>query len=344
MRFIDEVKIQIKAGDGGNGCVSFFRGPHLPKGGPDGGDGGRGGSIYFVGSSHLHSLLDFKYQPLFRAERGQDGRGRQCNGRSGKDLYVHLPLGTQVKNLDGDVLVDITEVDQEVLVAKGGRGGRGNINFKSSTQQAPRTATPGEIGEEFDIRLELKCLSDVGLVGLPNAGKSSLLKALSSAQPKVAAYPFTTLRPNLGVVELGHRRFMMADIPGLIEGASENLGLGHQFLRHIVRSRILLILLSFDEDISLQKQLEILRKELEAYDASLLEKQQLVVVNKLDLISDLGLETKVRAKFDRQRKLIQTHCPKSLFVSALHQTGVQSLLHSLEEELSISKALVLSCA
>lgn len=318
MKFVDECRIKIKAGNGGNGAVSFYRGPHLPKGGPDGGNGGRGGSVYLVADPHLHSLLDFKYKGHFEAKRGQDGRGKQCHGRGSEDLELRLPLGTEIHCEETGEFWDLTSPDQKILVAEGGKGGRGNHSFRSSTLQAPRIATPGQIGAEKSLRLELKSLCDVGFVGLPNAGKSSLLTVLTSARPTVADYPFTTLNPKLGVLEKEGLRIQLADIPGLIEGAHENHGLGHRFLRHISRAKILLFLLSPQEEMSLSENLRQLLSELEAYDPELLQKDRLIVVNKSDLFEE-------NQNFQADWETFQSEQPDAIQISALRQEGLEHL-------------------
>jgi len=242
MQFLDEARITVIAGKGGNGCMSFRREKYVPRGGPDGGDGGNGGTVYLVGDDSLNTLIDFRYQKHYRAANGEPGRGGQCAGKAGEDLYVKVPVGTSVVDEDTlEVIGDITENGQILLVAQGGHRGLGNIHFKSSTNRAPRQTTKGTEGEERNLNLEMKVMADVGLLGLPNAGKSTLIRAVSSAKPKVADYPFTTLVPNLGVVKVGfHQHFVMADIPGLIAGASEGTGLGFKFLRHLTRCRLLL--------------------------------------------------------------------------------------------------------
>lgn len=325
MKFIDEARIRVKAGDGGRGCISFYRGPHIPKGGPDGGDGGRGGSIYLEASTNVQTLLDFKYKSQYRARRGEDGRGKNCNGRAAEDIVLLVPLGTHVRSDDGLIDEDLTENGQRILVAKGGEGGKGNTHFKSSTRQAPRISSPPGKGEEREIYLELKVLSDVGLVGLPNAGKSSLLRALSAARPKVGDYPFTTLQPHLGVV--GEHSFVLADIPGLIKGAHENLGLGHKFLRHISRSRVLLFLLSFEPGQSLEENLKTLKAELELYDPSMKEKPFLIAVNKSDLLEE-------SQEFKEDWKSFQELHPDAILVSAKHHKGLEELVQKIEERLS----------
>jgi GTP-binding protein len=242
MKFVDEATIRIVAGAGGNGALSFRREKFIPRGGPDGGDGGHGGSVYLIGQEGLNTLADFRHTRVFRAENGTKGGGSNCTGKSGKDLYVQVPLGTRVTDAEAEELIgEITRHGESLLVAHGGKGGLGNTRFKSSTNRTPRRTTPGKPGEQRALALELQVLADVGLLGMPNAGKSTLLRAVSDARPKVADYPFTTLHPHLGVVRVGeHRSFVVADIPGLIEGAAEGAGLGHQFLRHLSRTRILL--------------------------------------------------------------------------------------------------------
>ncbi len=279
----DEAKIYVKGGDGGNGAVAFRREKFVPRGGPAGGNGGRGGNVYLVVDPHLSTLLPFHKQIHFKAESGQHGRGKNQHGRSGKDLYVPVPPGTLVYDAEtGELLADLTEPGQKVLVARGGRGGRGNAAFKSSVRQAPRIAEKGEPGEERWLRLELKLLADVGIVGVPNAGKSTLLSRVSNARPKIADYPFTTLQPNLGLVEVGNRDFVMADIPGLIEGAHAGAGLGHAFLKHVERCRVLIHLLNGDSPDPVGD-FDAINQELALFNPALAEKPQLVVYNKMDL-------------------------------------------------------------
>lgn len=329
-KFIDEAQISVKAGDGGNGCLSFFRGPNLPKGGPDGGDGGRGGSIYFRADPQLNSLLDFRYQRHYKAERGADGAGKKMNGRKGEDLYIRVPLGTVLRDENGDVLADLTTAGEEFLVAKGGKGGRGNWHFRSSTNQAPRETEPGQEGEEHQLQLTLKSLCDVGLVGYPNVGKSSLMRALTPSKTEVGAYPFTTLQPQLGTHQ-GAQGFLMADIPGLIEGASENKGLGHRFLKHIQRSEVLLFVLAFDTEISLLQSYEQLKNELNKFDPSLLEKKFCVCVNKSDLLSQDSLYDKAqRELWLKEWKLLQRLEPQSLLISVQKRDGLDPLIEELQ--------------
>ncbi|HSG64841.1 MAG TPA: GTPase ObgE [Gammaproteobacteria bacterium] len=290
MKFVDEADIRVEAGGGGNGCVSFRREKYVPRGGPDGGDGGDGGSIYLVAREGINTLVDFRVKRRFRAQRGRGGAGRDMTGASGEDLYVDVPKGTLVMDLDtGETLGDLTAAGQTLLVARGGRGGRGNARFKSSTNRAPRQSTPGEPGEQRHLGLELKLLADVGLLGTPNAGKSTLIRALSAARPKVADYPFTTLRPNLGVVKIdAERSFVMADIPGLIEGAAQGAGLGIQFLRHLQRTRLLLHIVDacpLPGEPGVPDAVRSIEGELAGYSEALARQPRWLVVNKLDLLA-----------------------------------------------------------
>ena len=291
MKFVDEATIKVMAGNGGNGCVSFRREKYIPFGGPDGGDGGDGGSVFVVANESINTLADFRHTRKFLAERGQNGMGRQMTGKSGNDIEIEVPIGTIIKDIDTDETIgDLLENNQKILVARGGLHGLGNIHFKSSTNRAPRKATPGTPGEIRELKLELKVLADVGLLGLPNAGKSTLISAISSAKPKVADYPFTTLYPNLGVVRVGPlQSFVVADIPGLIEGASEGIGLGVQFLRHLSRTSILLHIIDIapiDEQNDPVKDAQKIIKELESYDSELLQKERWLVLNKTDMLLD----------------------------------------------------------
>jgi GTPase len=291
MKFVDEAIITVFAGAGGNGCISFRREKFIPLGGPDGGDGGNGGSIWLEADENLSTLIDFRHDRQFRAQRGENGMGRQMYGKAGDDITVKVPVGTSVMNVATDeVIGDLTEHGARLLVATGGEGGKGNVHFKSSLTRAPRRATTGSPGEERDIRLEMKLLADVGLLGFPNAGKSTFIRAVSSATPKVADYPFTTLYPNLGVVSVEpYRSFVIADIPGLIEGAADGAGLGSLFLRHVQRTRVLLHLVDmapFDESIDPAEQVRAIENELRKYDPAMLEKPRWLVLNKGDLLDD----------------------------------------------------------
>lgn len=290
MQFVDEARITVVAGKGGNGCLSFRREKYIPKGGPDGGDGGDGGSVWLVGDESLNTLIDFRYQRRYQAQNGEPGRGKQCYGKAADDLEVKVPVGTTVMDEDTlEVLGDITEVGQRLCVAQGGRRGLGNVHFKSSTNRAPRRTTPGTEGEERRLHLEMKVMADVGLLGMPNAGKSTMIRSVSAAKPKVANYPFTTLVPNLGVVKVGeYQHFVMADIPGLIEGASEGAGLGLRFLRHLSRCRLLLQVVDmapFDDSDPVEV-VESIEHELAQYSMALAQRPRWLVLNKLDMLPE----------------------------------------------------------
>ena len=303
MKFVDEAEIKVEAGDGGNGFISFRREKYVPFGGPDGGDGGDGGSVYLVASNNLNTLVDFRYNPTHRAEKGDKGGSGNCTGKSGADLRVPVPTGTMVYDAEtGELLGDLTREGDELLVAQGGFHGLGNLRFKSSTHRAPEKATPGSPGEKRLLALELKLIADVGLLGLPNAGKSSLIRAVSSAKPKVADYPFTTLRPNLGVVRVDENRsFVMADIPGLIEGAAEGAGLGMQFLKHLARTGLLLHLIDVAPYESEEDPVEAAVKisaELEKWGDGLDEKPRWLVLNKIDRLPPEEVEAHCQAIAD----------------------------------------------
>lgn len=293
MKFVDEAEILVRAGRGGNGCVSFRREKYVPRGGPDGGDGGKGGDVYVKAKENLLTLYDLRLKRVYIAENGKPGQGKQKNGPKGKDLYIYVPPGTLVYEIDDNgekkLLADLDVKDKSILVARGGRGGRGNTHFKSSVQRAPRIAERGEEGEEKRLFLELKLIADVGLIGLPNAGKSTFISKVSAARPKIASYPFTTLTPQLGVVEgdIGEK-IIIADIPGLIEGAHKGQGLGDRFLRHVLRTKVLVHLLSVEE-ISLDSPLdgfELINEELSKFDPALVSKPQIQVINKIDLLDE----------------------------------------------------------
>lgn len=290
MKFVDEASIYVRAGKGGNGIVSFRREKYVPFGGPDGGDGGDGGSVYLIAQEGINTLADFRYQRSFQAQNGQQGSGRNQRGLSGADLYIPVPIGTQVFVEESDELLgDLTEAGQALLVAQGGFHGLGNTRYKSSTNRAPRQCKPGSEGEERYLRLEMKLLADVGLLGMPNAGKSTLISQVSAARPKIADYPFTTLYPNLGVVRVGAlQSFVMADIPGLIEGAADGAGLGHQFLKHLMRTRVLLHLVDcspLSDSQNPVRDVQQLTEELARYDAVLMDKPRWLVLNKMDTLS-----------------------------------------------------------
>ena len=299
MKFVDEASVKVEAGSGGNGCLSFRREKYIERGGPDGGDGGNGGSIFLVGDEALNTLVDFRFQPNYRAEKGEHGKGKDRTGAKGQDLYVRVPCGTSIFDDETDeYLGDVGEAGQTVLVASGGRHGLGHTRFKSSTNRAPRQTTPGEPGESRDLRFELKLIADVGLLGLPNAGKSTLISTVSAARPKIADYPFTTLVPNLGVVQLDHERsFVIADIPGLIEGAADGAGLGVQFLKHLSRTRILLHLLDIapidgSEPVDNCRAIE---QELTKYSEGIADKPRWLVFTKIDLLPAEDAREKMEA-------------------------------------------------
>ncbi len=298
MKFFDEARIEVIAGDGGDGSASMRREKSVPRGGPDGGDGGRGGSIWVEADNNLNTLIDFRYQRIFRAKNGENGRGRDQYGKGAEDIELRVPVGTVIKEaVTGEVLADLAKSGDRVLLAKGGKGGIGNIHFKSSVNRAPRQFTHGEEGESKQLEMELRVLADVGLLGMPNAGKSTFIRAVSSAKPKVADYPFTTLHPNLGVVRVDtSRSFVVADIPGLIEGAAEGAGLGHQFLRHLQRTHLLLHIVDiapFDGAADPAAEVKALAGELKKYDAALAKKPRWLVMNKADLLEPA--EAKIRA-------------------------------------------------
>ena len=306
MKFVDEAEITVQAGNGGNGCVSFRREKSIPFGGPDGGNGGDGGSVWLIADEGLNTLIDFRHERSFSAQRGQNGMGRQMAGKAGEDELIRVPVGTAVINVDTDELIgDLTTHGQRLKVAEGGHGGAGNVNFKSSVNRAPRKATPGTEGDVRMLRLELKVLADVGLLGFPNAGKSTFIRAVSAATPRVADYPFTTLQPHLGVVRIGtDQSFVIADIPGLIEGAAEGAGLGIQFLKHVSRTRLLLHLVDIaplDDDVDPVEQVRAIEAELEKFDEELLTRPRWLVFNKADLLPQEDRE-KLAKSFVRKLK------------------------------------------
>lgn len=322
MKFIDEAKICIKSGNGGAGCVSFRREANIPFGGPDGGDGGRGGSVIARAVSGLNTLIDYRYQQHFKAKTGMHGMGRQRSGAGAEDIILNLPVGTQIFAEDEETLIaDLSEVGQEIVLAKGGRGGLGNVHFKSSTNRAPRQSTPGEEGEEKWVWLKLKLLCDAGLLGLPNAGKSTFLAATSRAKPKIADYPFTTLKPQLGVVYVDDAEFVMADIPGLIEGAHAGVGLGIRFLKHIERCRVLLHLVDGTaEDVATHY--HTIRHELAAYSDALTEKPEILALNKCDALDEATIAEKKAALEEASGKAVFT-------ISAAAQQGITPVLREL---------------
>src|SRR6266567_4211554 len=325
MKFIDEARIEIHAGKGGDGVVSFRREKNVPRGGPDGGDGGGGGGIYALADRNINTLVEYRFARIHRARDGGHGRGAQCSGKSADDVVLRMPVGTVITDAQtGETVADLAEHDQVVLLARGGRGGLGNVNFKSSTNRTPRKATPGESGEHRTLKLELKVLADVGLLGLPNAGKSTFIRAVSAARPKVADYPFTTLHPHLGVVRAGiDRSFVIADIPGLIEGAAEGAGLGHQFLRHLVRTRLLLHIIDaapFEEGADPARDAKSIATELKKFDPALYRKPRWLVLNKIDMLQADERKT-VAAKLVRR---LRWRGP-SFCISALTGEGCREL-------------------
>jgi len=301
MKFIDEATIKIYAGDGGNGIATFRREKYEPMGGPSGGDGGRGGSVFFEADQNLNTLVDYRYTRTLKAQRGENGRSAECYGAKGEDLILRVPVGTVISDkATGESYADLSHHGNRALLAKGGKGGLGNIHFKSSINRAPRQCTKGEPGEEFELYLELKVLADVGLLGMPNAGKSTFIRSVSAAKPKVADYPFTTLHPNLGVVRVGENQsFVIADIPGLIEGASEGAGLGHQFLRHLARTTLLLHLVDiapFDPSVNPVDEARAIVNELKKYDELLYQKPRWLILNKIDMVEDVADKVKAFVK------------------------------------------------
>ena len=339
MKFIDEAKIEVVAGDGGNGVASFCREKFRPFGGPDGGDGGKGGSIFAVADRNINTLVDYRFAKLHRAKRGENGRGSDCYGKGADDIYLRMPVGTLITDQnDGAIIADLTENGQIALLAKGGEGGWGNIHFKTSTNRAPRQKTDGKEGERRDLHLELKVLADVGLLGMPNAGKSTFIAAVSNARPKIADYPFTTLHPNLGMVRVSHEKsFVVADIPGLIEGAADGAGLGVQFLRHLQRTRLLLHIVDlapFDTNIDPVKEAKAIVKELKKYDESLHVKPRWLVLNKLDMVPEDERDARVKdfiKRFGWKGPMFR--------ISALTHDGCDELVKEIYEHLAALRQL-----
>lgn len=326
MAFVDQAKFHVKAGDGGNGCVSFRREKFVPRGGPDGGDGGRGGNIIIECSTRLQSLIDFRYRSHFKAERGVHGKGKDMHGRKGKDCYMTVPVGSLIKNNEtGEILADLRKPGDTYVAARGGKGGAGNPHFASGTNRTPRIATKGEEGEEGWLKIELKLIADIGLVGLPNAGKSTLLSQLSAANPKVASYPFTTLEPQLGVLHLKHMEScIVADIPGLIEGAHQGVGLGFTFLRHIERTRILLHILDASSEEAL-RDFEVVESELKAYKEELVKRCTFVVLNKIDIAEPEQIDTLKKTLLERGLQVVS--------ISGLNGDGIEDLKECLADTL-----------
>jgi GTP-binding protein len=340
MKFVDEATIDVIAGNGGNGCVSFRREKFIPFGGPNGGDGGRGGSVYAVGDRNLNTLIDFRYARRHEARNGEAGRGSDQFGAAAADIVLRMPMGTIVRDAEtGEVIAELLVPDEPVLLAKGGDGGFGNLHFKSSTNRAPRQKTPGWPGEQKKLKLELRVLADVGLLGMPNAGKSTLIAAISNARPKIADYPFTTLHPNLGVVRVGpEQSFVVADIPGLIEGASEGAGLGHLFLRHLQRTHLLLHVVDiapFDESVDPVAQARAIVAELKKYDAALHAKPRWLVLNKLDMVPEEDRERRVKDFVRRFR------WKGPVFrISALTREGCEPLVRAVYDQVTQLKQVL----
>ena len=335
MKFIDEARIQVSAGNGGNGVVSFRREKYEPEGGPNGGDGGRGGSVYAVADRNLNTLIEFRYTRKFAAQRGENGGSSDCYGKGGDDIVLHMPVGTVLTDSNsGEIVADLSTDGQRILIAKGGKGGLGNIHFKSSTNRAPRQCTKGEPGEERELRLELRVLADVGLLGLPNAGKSTFIRAVSAARPKVADYPFTTMHPNLGVVRVSENKsFIIADIPGLIEGAADGAGLGIRFLKHLARTRVLLHIVDLaplDPDADPVHDARAIVGELEKYSPELAAKPRWLVLNKLDLIPE---EERAQRVADFLAAYGATAETPHFTVSAISGDGCKTITYALQDAL-----------
>ncbi len=344
MKFIDEARIEVAGGNGGAGAVSFRREKFVPRGGPDGGDGGRGGSVFAVADRNINTLVDYRYQRKFLARNGERGRGADQYGAAAEDIRLRVPVGTQVFDEDtGETLADLVEHDQVAMLARGGAGGLGNLRFKSSTNRAPRQSTPGQEGEHRRLRLELKVLADVGLLGMPNAGKSTFIAAVSNARPKIADYPFTTLHPNLGVVRVGpERSFVIADIPGLIEGAAEGAGLGHQFLRHLQRTRLLLHLVDlspFDPQADPVREARAIVGELRRYDPSLAEKPRWLVLNKIDMVAPDERQQRIDDFVTRYRGRGRNAIPveRVFSISALTHEGCDRLCLAISDWLDAAR-------
>ena len=339
MKFIDEATIKIYAGDGGNGVATFRREKYEPLGGPSGGDGGRGGSIYMEADRNINTLVDYRYSRVFRAQRGENGRSAECYGAKGEEMVLRVPVGTVISDkASGQMLVDLSEHGQRAQMAAGGKGGLGNVHFKSSLNRAPRQCTKGDPGEELELYLELKVLADVGLLGMPNAGKSTYIRSVSAAKPKVADYPFTTLHPNLGVVRVdSERSFVIADIPGIIEGAAEGAGLGHQFLRHLQRTSLLLHLVDiapFDEAVDPVREAKAIVEELRKYDQALYEKPRWLVLNKVDMLQDAELAVKEFVKAYGWKGPV-------FAISAINGLGCKELTYAIMAHIDEAKRLAL---
>ena len=337
MKFVDEARILVAAGDGGNGIASFRREKYVPQGGPDGGDGGHGGDVYCVADRNVNTLIEYRFVQRYRAQRGENGRSSDCHGKRGKDMTLRMPVGTMVLNADGgDLLADLDVDGKKALIVRGGRGGLGNVHFKSSVNRTPRQCTRGDPGEQLELRLELRLLADVGLLGMPNAGKSTFLRAVSAARPRVADYPFTTLQPHLGVVRVDENRsFVIADIPGLIDGAASGAGLGTRFLKHLGRTRLLLHLVDLapiDPDADPVRDAQVILRELAAHDPELADKPRWLVLNKLDLLPEEERESRIAdflAKWQAIDRATLCFC-----VSALSGDGCRQLTDALASALA----------
>jgi len=353
MKFIDEAKIEVAAGKGGNGATSFRREKFVPRGGPDGGDGGKGGSVWAEADENTNTLVEYRFVKRYQAKNGEKGHGSDRYGAGADDIVLKMPVGTLIRDLDTDEIVaDLTHHGQRVCLAKGGKGGLGNIHFKSSVNRAPKQSTPGEEGETRSLQLELKVLADVGLLGMPNAGKSTLITAVSAARPKIANYPFTTLHPNLGVVRIDENHsFVMADIPGLIEGAAEGAGLGHRFLKHLSRTGLLLHVVDlapFDETVNPAEEALAIINELRKYDEELYDKPRWLVLNKLDMLDEKEAQTRTAAFLEAigwaypkpdDRFQFDMETPRLFKISALTHQGTQNLVHQIGQYLTEKKRL-----
>ncbi|QND83142.1 GTP-binding protein Obg [Chromobacterium vaccinii] len=352
MKFIDEARIEVMAGRGGNGVASFRREKYIPFGGPDGGDGGKGGSVFAVADENVNTLVEFRFVKKYLAEHGERGRGADCYGKGGDDIELKMPVGTVITDHDtGELVADLTHHGQRVMIAKGGKGGLGNIHFKSSTNRSPRQCTPGEQGEQRTFKLELKVLADVGLLGMPNAGKSTFIRSVSAARPKVADYPFTTLHPNLGVVRMDDTRsFVIADIPGLIEGAAEGAGLGHRFLKHLQRTGLLLHVVDiapFDPDVDPVREARAIVEELKKYDEELHGKPRWLVLNKVDMLPPDERELTVSAFLNAYGWPVEKpddslgfdiKAPRVFSISALNHEGTRELTFAIMSYLDVVRA------
>jgi obg family GTPase cgtA len=353
MKFIDEAKIEVAAGKGGNGATSFRREKFVPRGGPDGGDGGKGGSVWAEADENTNTLVEYRFVKRYQAKNGEKGHGSDRYGAGADDIVLKMPVGTLIRDLDTDEIVaDLTYHGQRVCLAKGGKGGLGNIHFKSSVNRAPKQSTPGEEGETRSLQLELKVLADVGLLGMPNAGKSTLITAVSAARPKIANYPFTTLHPNLGVVRIDENHsFVMADIPGLIEGAAEGAGLGHRFLKHLSRTGLLLHVVDlapFDETVNPAEEALAIINELRKYDEELYDKPRWLVLNKLDMLDEEEAQTRTAAFLEAigwdypkpdDRFQFDMKTPRLFQISALTHQGTQELVHQINQYLTEKKRI-----